>query len=181
MKTEWYNFANSCNRFSFRKAEFYNMADDESRKKKKKKKKKKIYINQNCANVLPEGICRHPDGSVTRLPERHVDTGMGLERLTAVLNNKLSNYDTDIFIPLFDTLHQVRLICLTPTKSLVFNRDVLNCFFMCFWWVKLAFLKVELGTDELNYISPSKVLLIFWQLVFHRNIASYLLEEIFMF
>ena len=41
------------------------------------------------------------------LAAEHVDTGMGLERITAVLQNKLSNYDTDLFAPLFDIIHKV--------------------------------------------------------------------------
>jgi alanyl-tRNA synthetase len=49
-----------------------------------------------------------PNGSLERLPLSHVvDTGAGLERLTAVLNNKISNYDTDLFIPIFDTVQKV--------------------------------------------------------------------------
>ena len=49
---------------------------------------------------------RLKDGRLEQLPLRHVDTGMGLERLVRVLQNKQSNYDTDIFQPLIQWVAQ---------------------------------------------------------------------------
>ena len=54
---------------------------------------------------------RRGDGSLDELPAKHVDTGMGFERLVSVLQGQKSNYDTDVFMPLLD-----RLMAMTGAK-----------------------------------------------------------------
>ncbi|MEM8739516.1 MAG: alanine--tRNA ligase [Planctomycetota bacterium] len=46
-------------------------------------------------------------GGLEPLPAKHVDTGMGFERIVRVLQDKVSNYDTDVFTPLFTAIQKV--------------------------------------------------------------------------
>lgn len=50
---------------------------------------------------------RLANGSLVNLPAKHVDTGMGFERLVRVMQNKKSNYDTDIFQPVIQTIAEM--------------------------------------------------------------------------
>ena len=50
---------------------------------------------------------RKADGSLESLPARHIDTGMGFERLAMVLQGKSSNYDTDVFQPTINKLEEI--------------------------------------------------------------------------
>jgi alanyl-tRNA synthetase len=50
---------------------------------------------------------RETNGELRTLPKQHVDTGMGLERLVSVVQNLRSNYDTDLFQPLFEKIQEL--------------------------------------------------------------------------
>jgi len=47
---------------------------------------------------------RDEDGKLTPLKAKYIDTGLGMERIVRVLQNKKSNYDTDLFMPIIDSL-----------------------------------------------------------------------------
>jgi alanyl-tRNA synthetase len=53
---------------------------------------------------------RETDSSLKPLPRKHIDCGMGFERLVSVIQDKRSNYDTDIFQPIFEAIQKVSVL-----------------------------------------------------------------------
>ena len=53
---------------------------------------------------------RSAGGSVTPLPRPCIDTGMGLERLTSVLQLRHTNYDTDLFTPIIEAIEELTAV-----------------------------------------------------------------------
>ena len=58
-------------------------------------------------NIVFMEFDRQADGSLEPLPTPSIDTGMGLERIVAVLQDSLSNYDTDLFTPLIQDISEI--------------------------------------------------------------------------
>ncbi|RTG85152.1 alanyl-tRNA synthetase [Schistosoma bovis] len=82
------------------------------------------YVKNDLTSVREEG------GSLKPLPAKHIDTGMGFERVLSVLQNKRSNYDTDLFVPLFKTIEAVSFVLNirnSLVKNLVIYLELINC------------------------------------------------------
>ena len=67
---------------------------------------------------------READKSLRSLPNKHVDCGMGLERLVATIQSKTSNYDTDIFTPIFAAIERGVGDGIKPYSGKVGDEDV---------------------------------------------------------
>lgn len=70
-------------------------------------------VNGGCArfieiwNLVFIQFNRDEEGELHELPQKHVDTGAGFERIVALLQDKVSNYDTDLFTPLIQHIEEL--------------------------------------------------------------------------
>jgi alanyl-tRNA synthetase len=71
------------------------------------------FVNGDCGryielwNLVFIQYNRESSGELVSLPAKHVDTGAGFERIVAVMQNKRSNYDTDLFVPILDKIAEI--------------------------------------------------------------------------
>jgi len=67
---------------------------------------------------------RKADGSLEELPEKHIDTGMGFERLCMAIQGTKSNYDTDLFTPFITQLEEETGISYNGSYELTAKKDI---------------------------------------------------------
>jgi len=72
---------------------------------------------------------RLADGSLRPLSKKHVDTGMGFERLVRVLQNKHSNYDTDVFSPILRKIESISGLLYLPEEEHRDTQRIINIAF----------------------------------------------------
>ena len=84
---------------------------------------------------------RESETELKPLPKKSIDTGMGLERLVSVLQNKMSNYDTDLFVPYFEAIQKVNTTYGGEYKMPMLNRlgarKALG-WLVCFLWSQVC-------------------------------------------
>ncbi len=67
---------------------------------------------------------RDTEGVLHELPAKHVDTGMGFERLCAVIQKKNSNYDTDVFVPIINAVSKLSGIPYEKEEEMIAMRVI---------------------------------------------------------
>ncbi len=86
-----------------------------------------VLINKDNPNVIEIWnlvfiqFNRDAGGKLTPLPAKHVDTGMGLERITRILQGRQSNYDTDLFTPI---LSAIGILCNQQYTGTMEKKDI---------------------------------------------------------
>ena len=66
-------------------------------------------------NLVFSQFNHNPDGTYTPLPKKNIDTGMGLERITSILQKGETNFDTDLFLPIIRKTEEI--------SGQVYNKD----------------------------------------------------------
>ena len=85
------------------------------------------FINSGCErfvelwNIVFMQYFRDEDGNLLDLPMKNVDTGLGFERLVAILQNGKTNYDTDIFLPIIRRIEELSGIEYTEKTAMPFR------------------------------------------------------------